>query len=58
MAENYKIESREALLEKITEECESIESIYADEGVILNKPCVIDLAELNLSTNSSGEEED
>ena len=61
MADNYKIDTEEALLEKINEECEVLESIYAGEGAILAKPSVFDLAEADLSTNSSGksnEEED
>jgi hypothetical protein len=40
------------------EECEVLESIYADEGAILSQPCVFDLTEADLSTNSSNEDQD
>jgi uncharacterized protein YqeY len=55
MDENtYKIESREELLDKINEEIEILESIFADEGLVLAKPTVVEASEADLSTNSSG----
>lgn len=38
MEGEYKIETKEELIEKINEEIEILESIYADEGVILSQP--------------------
>lgn len=52
MEGEYKIETKEELIEKINEEIEILESIYADEGVILSQPQLVDAEAV--STGSSG----
>lgn len=43
------------MIEKINEEIEVLESIYADENVILQAPTPCEVAEPDASTSSSGE---
>lgn len=52
---NFKIETEQELIEKINEEIEVLESIYADENVVLQKPTPCEVLEPDASTSSSGE---
>ena len=52
---NLKIETEQELIEKIKEEVEVLESIYADENVVLQQPTPCEVVEPDASTSSSGE---
>lgn len=52
---NFKIETEQELIEKLDEEVEVLESIYADENVVLQKPTPCEVGEPDVSTSSSGE---
>jgi hypothetical protein len=52
---NLKIETEQELIEKIMEEVEVLESIYADENVVLQQPTPCEVVEPDASTSSSGE---
>lgn len=57
MAETYKIETQEELLEKINEEVELLETIFDGEGLVLEKPHLI-VVDPDASTTSSNGQED
>lgn len=53
MEGEYKIATKEELIEKINEEVEILESIYADDGVVLATAQIVDAEAI--STGSSGQ---
>jgi hypothetical protein len=53
MEGEYKIATKEELKEKVDEEVEILESIYADDGIILQHPQFVDGEAI--STGSSGQ---
>ena len=54
MADVYKIETKEELLEKLNEEIEILESIYDGEGVVVEQPKETGVMEQDVNTESSG----
>ena len=54
MNDNYKIESKEELIEKINEELDMLEGIYDGEGIVLKRAEEIAVSEEDVSTNNSG----
>ena len=53
MAEQYKIETDQELNEKITQEIEILESIFGEEGIILQNTTVTDWSDADASTDKS-----
>ena len=58
MTEVYKIETKNELIEKISEEIEVLESIFDGEGIILKKAEEILCSEADASTSGSGSQDD
>ena len=58
MTDAYKIETKDELLEKITEEIEVLESIFDGEGIVLKKAEEIACSEADVSTSGSGSQDD
>jgi hypothetical protein len=54
MNDNYKIESKEELIEKINEELDMLEGIYDGEGIVIKRAEEIPVSEEDVSTNNSG----
>lgn len=58
MTDAYKIETKDDLLEKISEEIEVLESIFDGEGIVLKKPEEINCSDADVSTSGSGSQDD
>ena len=58
MTDAYKIETKEELLDKISEEIEVLESIFDGEGIVLRKAEEIACSEADVSTSGSGSQDD
>lgn len=54
MADNYKIESQDQLIEKLNEEIEVLNSIFDGEGVILQAPTIVECTDADTATADSG----